>query len=136
MRRKMTVKRFAQGMIVPCFCVGLISYFSWHAVYGEYGAFALTRLDERVTMKTMELDKMEAERTRLERRAARLPVAFTGFIGCRDTVATILASADKVDPDMLDEQSRASLGYSRPEELTIYWDSVTRTNVSFGSSGH
>ena len=117
MRRKMTVKRFAQGMIVPCFCVGLISYFSWHAVYGEYGAFALTRLDERVTMKTMELDKMEAERTRLERRVA-------------------LMQPGKVDPDMLDEQSRASLGYSRPEELTIYWDSVTRTNVSFGSSGH
>ncbi len=33
-------------------------------------------------------------RTRLERQAARLPVAFTGYIGCRDTVATILASAD------------------------------------------
>lgn len=33
-------------------------------------------------------------RTRLERQAARLPVHFTGYIGCRDTVATILASAD------------------------------------------
>ena len=33
-------------------------------------------------------------RARLERQAARLPVSFTGFIGCRDTVATILASAD------------------------------------------
>ena len=33
-------------------------------------------------------------RARLERLAARLPVDFTGYIGCRDTVATILASAD------------------------------------------
>lgn len=33
-------------------------------------------------------------RPRLERQAAGLPVHFTGFIGCRDTVATILASAD------------------------------------------
>ena len=33
-------------------------------------------------------------RSRLERQAARLPVDFTGFIGCRDTVASILASAD------------------------------------------
>ncbi|MCW2690109.1 MAG: glycosyltransferase [Mycobacterium sp.] len=33
-------------------------------------------------------------RARLDRQAARLPVDFTGFIGCRDTVATILASAD------------------------------------------
>jgi alpha-1,6-mannosyltransferase len=35
-------------------------------------------------------------RARLERRAARLPVDFTGYIGCRDTVATILATADVV----------------------------------------
>jgi alpha-1,6-mannosyltransferase len=33
-------------------------------------------------------------RARLERQAARLPVDFTGYIGCRDTVAAILASAD------------------------------------------
>ncbi|AFM17611.1 glycosyltransferase [Mycolicibacterium chubuense NBB4] len=33
-------------------------------------------------------------RARLQRQAHRLPVDFTGFIGCRDTVAGILASAD------------------------------------------
>lgn len=33
-------------------------------------------------------------RQRLERQAAGLPVAFAGYIGCRDTVAAILASAD------------------------------------------
>lgn len=33
-------------------------------------------------------------RARLQRQAARLPVDFTGYIGCRDTVAGILASAD------------------------------------------
>jgi alpha-1,6-mannosyltransferase len=33
-------------------------------------------------------------RARLERQAARLPVEFTGYVDCRDTVATILASAD------------------------------------------
>ena len=33
-------------------------------------------------------------RARLERQAAKLPVTFTGFIGCRSTVAAILASAD------------------------------------------
>lgn len=33
-------------------------------------------------------------RGRLERQAARLPVHFTGFIDSRDTVATLLASAD------------------------------------------
>jgi alpha-1,6-mannosyltransferase len=33
-------------------------------------------------------------RLSVERQAARLPVVFTGYVGCRDTVATILASAD------------------------------------------
>jgi alpha-1,6-mannosyltransferase len=33
-------------------------------------------------------------RARLQRQAARLPVDFTGYIGCRDTVAAILATAD------------------------------------------
>lgn len=33
-------------------------------------------------------------RARLERRAAGLPVDFAGYVGCRDTVATMLASAD------------------------------------------
>ena len=33
-------------------------------------------------------------RSRLERQAACLPVDFTGYIGCRNTVATILATAD------------------------------------------
>lgn len=107
MRRRMTVKRFAQGMIVPVICVGLISYFSWHALYGEYGAFALTRLDERVTIRTAELESVESERARIERRVE-------------------LMQPGKVDPDMLDEQSRASLGYSRPDELTIYWDNIAR----------
>ncbi len=33
-------------------------------------------------------------RARLQRQAARLPVDFLGYVGCRDTVAGILASAD------------------------------------------
>ena len=107
MRRRMTIKRFAQGMIVPTLCVALISYFAWHAVYSEYGAFKLTRLDERVAIRTAELQTVSTERERMERRVK-------------------LMQPGKVDPDMLDEQSRASLGYSRPDELTIYWDSVTR----------
>lgn len=33
-------------------------------------------------------------RARLQRQAGRLPVDFLGYVGCRDTVAGILASAD------------------------------------------
>ena len=107
MRRRMTVKRFAQGMIVPSCCVAIIGYFSWHAVYGEYGAFKLTRLEERLSIRTAELDLVKDERGRLERRVQ-------------------LMQPGKIDPDMLDEQSRATLGYSQPDELTIYLDDLTR----------
>ena len=103
----MTVKRFAQGMIVPSCCVAIIGYFSWHAVYGEYGAFKLTRLEERLSIRTAELDLVRDERGRLERRVQ-------------------LMQPGKIDPDMLDEQSRATLGYSQPDELTIYLDDLTR----------
>lgn len=107
MRRRMTIKRFAQGMIVPSCCIALIGYFSWHAVYGEYGAFKLTRLDERLVIRTAELDVVTAERARLERRVQ-------------------LMQPGRVDPDMLDEQSRATLGYAQPDELTIYLNDATR----------
>ena len=107
MRRRMTGKRFAQGMIVPALCVVLISYFSWHGFYGEYGAFKLARLDERVAIRSAELEQISAERSRLERRVK-------------------LMEPGHVDPDMLDEHSRSSRGFSRPDELTIYWGSVSR----------
>lgn len=107
MRRRMTVKRFAKGMIVPACCVALIGYFSWHAIYGEYGAFKLTRLDERLVIRTAELDIVKSEREKLERRVQ-------------------LMQPGRIDPDMLDEQSRASLGYAEPDELTIYLNDGAR----------
>ena len=107
MRRRMTVKRFAQGMIVPSCCIALIGYFSWHAVYGEYGAFKLTRLDERLAIRTAELDVVKSERQKLERRVQ-------------------LMQPGHVDPDMLDEQSRATLGYAQPDVLTIFLNDLTR----------
>lgn len=107
MRRRMTVKRFAKGMIIPACCVAIIGYFSWHAVYGEYGAFKLTRLDERLVIRTAELDQVKTERDKLERRVH-------------------LMQPGKVDPDMLDEQSRSSLGYAKPDELTIYLNDTRR----------
>ena len=107
MRRRMTVKRFAQGMIVPACCVALIGYFSWHAIYGEYGVFKLTRLDERLVIRTAELDDVKSDRDRLERRVQ-------------------LMQPGRIDPDMLDEQSRATLGYAQPDELTIYLNDATR----------
>ncbi len=106
-RRRFTFRRFLQGMIVPSVCMALISYFAWHAVYGEYGMFKLTRLDERMAIRNDELESVTAERSRLERRVK-------------------LMQPGHVDPDMLDEQSRLALGYVKPEELTIYWDKPAR----------
>lgn len=102
----MTVKRFAQGMIVPSLCVMMIGYFSYHAIYGQYGAFMLTRLDERVELRMAELQTVSTERDRMEKRVQ-------------------LFQPGRVDPDMLDEQSRTSLGFSRPDELTIFYDNAT-----------
>ncbi len=96
-------KRVMQGLTVPAICVGLVGYFGWHALYGEYGMFGLVRIEERLSIRSAELATVAAERARLERRVA-------------------LLRPENLDRDMLDEQARASLGYSDPDEITILID--------------
>ncbi len=107
MRRRRTFKRFFQIATFNAACLALMGYFAWYGVYGEYGVFQLTRIEERIEIRTAELTRVSEQRERMERRVH-------------------LLQPGAVDPDMLDEQSRSSLGYSRPDELTIYWSSVTR----------
>jgi len=96
-------KRVAQGLMLPAVCAGLIAYFGWHALYGEYGLLTIARFDERLAFRHSELMTLAAERERLEHRVA-------------------LMRSDRLDGDMLDELARVSLGYSEPDEITIYFE--------------
>ena len=102
-RPRLTLKRLMRGMILPIVCFGFVFYFGYYGLHGNYGLFALIRLDQTVALKEQELAVVEAERDGLERRVT-------------------LLRPESVDPDMLDEQARATLGFTAPEELTILLD--------------
>lgn len=81
----------------------LILYFSYHALAGNRGWFALMDLGARETALRAELSLVREERALLERRVD-------------------LLAGDRIDPDLLEERARATLGFAHPDDLIIYRD--------------
>ena len=80
----------------------LIGYFGVNAYNGNHGLKAKEDLDHQIAALTVERDQLKVERGQWERRVA-------------------LLRSDKLDPDMLDEQARALLDYTAPNELTLMY---------------
>jgi cell division protein FtsB len=78
----------------------LIGYFGVNAFSGNRGLKAKEDIDQQITALSTDLDRLKLERAQWERRVA-------------------LLKADKLDPDMLDEQARALLDYAGPYDLTF-----------------
>ena len=78
----------------------LIGYFGANAYSGNHGLKAKEDLDQQIAALSADLDHLKRERAQWERRVA-------------------LLRADKLDPDMLDEQARALLDYVAPNDLTL-----------------
>ena len=78
----------------------LIGYFGVNAYSGNHGLKAKEDLDQQIATLSTDLDRLKLERAQWERRVA-------------------LLRADRLDPDMLDEQARALLDYVAPNELTL-----------------
>ncbi len=78
----------------------LIGYFGVNAYSGNHGLKAKEDLDQQIATLSADLDRLKLERARWERRVA-------------------LLRADKLDPDMLDEQARSLLDYVAPNDLTL-----------------
>jgi cell division protein FtsB len=81
----------------------LIAYFGVNAFSGNHGLKAKQDIDEQIASLTMELSRLQIERTQWERR-----------IG--------LLRSTRLDPDMLDERARALLDYVHPNDLTLMLD--------------
>jgi cell division protein FtsB len=77
----------------------LIGYFGVNAYSGNHGLKAKEDLDQQIGTLSADLDRLKLEHAQWERRVA-------------------LLRADRLDPDMLDEQARALLDYAAPNELT------------------
>lgn len=100
MSEGMTLGRAARGWSFPLLVMALVVYFSYFAVFGNHGLLRWSKLDAAVEAKEAEFNKLRAERVALQRRVS-------------------LMRPESVDPDMLEEQARARLGLTEPDEVVI-----------------
>ena len=78
----------------------LIGYFGVNAYSGNHGLKAKEDIDRQIAELSSELKGLKQERAQWEHWVA-------------------LLRADKLDPDMLDQQARGLLDYADPRELTL-----------------
>lgn len=97
---KTAVNRAAKVMAANLLGASIVAYFAYFGWYGERGHLALANLQNEVARAEQTLETVRGERLRIERRAS-------------------LMRAEHLDADMLDEQARLMLNYSRPDEVII-----------------
>ncbi|MDD4616604.1 MAG: septum formation initiator family protein [Alphaproteobacteria bacterium] len=95
----MTPQRIWQ-MIASVAGACVVGYFLYHTIEGERGWVAQVKLQNETFYAREKLAKLRKEREALERRVQ-------------------LMRPDKVDPDLLDEEARKSLNYSKPNDIVI-----------------
>ena len=78
----------------------VIGYVGVNAYSGNHGLKAKEDIDRQIAELSSELKGLKQERIQWERRVA-------------------LLRADKLDPDMLDQQARGLLDYADPHDLTL-----------------
>ncbi len=94
------IRRHSLAAVIPVICFAAIGYFAYHAMEGEHGINAYTRLTLQIQDTRIALAEVTTERKTLERRVA-------------------LLRAEGLDVDMLDEQGRRVLGMVGPGDLVI-----------------
>lgn len=94
------IRRHSLAAIVPVICFAAIGYFAYHAMEGEHGINAYTRLTLQIQDTKAALTEVTAERRTLERRVG-------------------LLRAQGLDADMLEEQGKKVLGLLRPGDRVI-----------------
>ena len=87
-------------MLVLLFCLGLTSYFAYHAIYGRHGLLARNRLLERSSLLEFENRSLEAVRAKLDRDVA-------------------LLTPELPHHDIVEELSREMLGFVHPQDRVI-----------------
>jgi cell division protein FtsB len=97
-RRKLRTLLNTIGLYLGCALV--IGYFAINAVTGNHGLRAQHDLDQQYAALTEELGRLKTERAEWQRRVK-------------------LLQSNSIDPDMLDERSRAVLNYLDPRDLTV-----------------
>ena len=90
-------------LVLPFVCALILTYFAFSAVGGEQSLENWRALSVELETLNSDLATVREERERMEHHVA-------------------LLRPESLDPDLLDERARATLGIARPDELTIYRD--------------
>ena len=88
------------AFIFPLLACGAAGYFGYHLQTGDHGLEARAALEGRKAVLEGELAGLKEVRSRLERDVA-------------------LLRPESLDPDMLDERSRALLNWVDPRDVTM-----------------
>ncbi len=97
-RQKKRTRR--SQFVLPLLTIACLGYFGFHAFHGSFGIYSSEQLEARKIALTGELAQRTREREALERQVA-------------------LLDDRTVERDMLDEQARRTLNFSKSNDLTI-----------------
>lgn len=94
------IRKRGRYAVLPVACALGISYFGYHMVHGEFGLLSYWRLTKEIDQLKAERDAMLAKHARIEHRVA-------------------LLRPGSLDPDMVDERARETLGYADPHDVVV-----------------
>lgn len=93
-------RRRLRHAILPMLGVAMAGYFGYHALTGDRSIVAYFRITDEIKAAKAELAQAKAERQKLEHRVS-------------------LLRPESLDPDMLDERARWSLGFVGDRDVVI-----------------
>lgn len=89
-------------MVAPTVFLGLVVYFLWNATQGDRGLQAYAVRQEQLRSLRAELERVQHEQSGWDRRVAAL-------------------RPQHLDPDTLDERSRAMLNLADPADIVVLY---------------
>ncbi|TNE35662.1 MAG: septum formation initiator family protein [Alphaproteobacteria bacterium] len=101
MKSHLSLSSFLKRAMTPTIVVSLIFYLSYNLMEGDRGLLAFQDVSEELEANRAELKRLQEERAALEKKVE-------------------LLRPDHLDPDMLDERSRAVLGLVGENEVVIF----------------
>jgi cell division protein FtsB len=94
------LRKRARFVVSPAMGIALTGYFVYHLIEGDHGLLAWLRVSREIRAETANLQTVRAQRAALDLKVSNL-------------------KPEHIDPDLLDEQVRATLNLAAPDEIVI-----------------
>jgi cell division protein FtsB len=101
------LRKRARFIVGPTLGIALTGYFVYHLIEGDHGLLAWVRLTREIREENAKLEEVRAHRAALDLKVSNL-------------------KPEHIDPDLLDEQVRATLNLVAPNEIVIMQNAPSR----------